>query len=206
MLGFPTQKQYLTAPLCFIAILFLLEVTKPVSMQWFGFIPGDILNGEVWRLMTGQMLHTNFNHVLLNVSGVALVWALHGEYYNTKHYVVAICISLILVGIGILLFGGNTNYAGVSGILHTLIVYGAIIDIKKHEKTGWLLLIGITAKVLYELIVGPAQSTKDLIQADVAVEAHLIGCIVGILMGLGYLFFNKAEPNKVDPNKVSLNK
>lgn len=196
MLGFPTQKQYLIAPLCFIALTFLLELTKPVSMQWLGFNPNDILNGEIWRLVTGQMLHTNFNHVLLNVSGIVLIWALHGEYYNTKHYISAVTISLVLVGVGILLFGDGNNYAGLSGILHTLLVYGAMNDIKKQEKTGWLLLIGIAAKVLYELIVGPAQYTKELIQADVAVEAHLIGCIAGILMGFGYLYFNRAKSNK----------
>ena len=196
MLGFPTQKQYFIAPLCFIALTFLLEFTKPVSMQWLGFNPNDIINGEIWRLVTGQMLHTNFNHVLLNVSGIVLIWALHGEYYNTKHYILAVTISLVLVGVGILLFGDGNNYAGLSGILHTLLVYGAMIDIKKQEKTGWLLLIGIAAKVLYELIVGPAQYTKELIQADVAVEAHLIGCLAGILMGLGYLYFNRAKSNK----------
>lgn len=196
MLGFPTQKQYLIAPLCFITITFILELAKPVSMQWFGFNPNDILSGEIWRLVTGQMLHTNFNHVLLNVSGIVLIWALHGEYYNTKHYISAVAVSLVLVGIGILLFGNGNNYAGLSGILHTLLVYGAIIDIKKKEKTGWLLLSGLAGKVLYELIIGPSQYTKDLIQADVAVEAHLIGCIAGILMGLAYLYFNRANSNK----------
>lgn len=188
MLGFPTQKQYLIAPLCLIVIMLLLEVTKPLSMQWLGFIPTDIEKGEVWRIITGQVLHTNFNHVLLNMAGIVLIWALHGEYYDTKHYTLAVLSSLLLVGIGLLLFAEYRSYAGLSGILHSLIVYGGVIDIKRHDKTGWLLLIGVLAKVVYEMIIGPTKYTEELIQAGVAVEAHLIGCIVGLIMGFTYLY------------------
>ena len=196
MLGFPTQKQYLIAPLSLISIMFVLELTKPLSMQWLGFTSNDILNGQFWRIITGQLLHTNFNHLLLNISGVALIWALHGEYYHCKHYALALLASLSMVGIGLLginFWGvsGYQNYAGLSGILHSLLIFGAIIDIKKKDNTGWLLLIGVLAKVLYEMIVGPEQSTVDLIQANVAVEAHFVGCVVGFTMGLSYLFLKK---------------
>jgi len=198
MLGFPTQKQHITAPISLIILMFVLELAKPLSIQWFGFSSNDILNGEFWRIITGQLLHTNFNHLLLNVSGVVLIWALHGEHYHSKHFTLAVLTSLTLLGISLLcisLWGvdGYQNYAGLSGILHSLLVYGGIIDINKKDKTGWLLLLGVLAKVLYEVIIGPEQSTMDLIQADVAVEAHFMGCVVGLIMGLGYLFLDKKQ-------------
>jgi rhomboid family GlyGly-CTERM serine protease len=188
MLGFPTQKQYILAPISLILIVLVLELMKPLSIQWVVFTTSEILNGEIWRIITGQLLHTNFNHVLLNLGGLILIWALHGEYYDTKHYILAVFTSLILVGAGLLWFAPYNNYAGLSGILHSLIVYGGFLDIKKGDKTGWLLLLGVLAKILYESIAGPAEYTKELIDASVAVEAHLIGCIVGVLMGLGYLY------------------
>lgn len=191
MLGFPTQKQYLITPTCLILIVFMLELAKPLSMQWFGFTSSSILSGEIWRIITGQLLHTNFNHVLLNLAGIILIWALHGKYYNSKHYILAVLTSLVLVGLGLLCLTPYNNYAGLSGILHSLIVYGGFIDIKKGDKTGWLLLLGVLAKVFYENIIGPSKYTQDLIDASVAVEAHLIGCIVGVLMGLGYLYINR---------------
>lgn len=160
-------------------------------MQWLGFYPSDIANGEIWRIVTGQVLHTNLNHAILNSLGLLLVWALHGEYYGAKHYITIVVISLVLVGVPLAIFYNTTHYAGLSGIIHTLIVYGAIIDIKHKVKTGWLILIGIVLKVGYENIVGASKETAELINANVAVEAHLFGAIAGLLMGACYLVIKK---------------
>lgn len=160
-------------------------------MEWLGFYPNHIAQGEFWRIVTGQILHTNLNHAILNSLGLALVWALHGEYYEAKHYFSILIISLVLVGIPLAIFYSSTHYAGLSGIIHTLIVYGAIIDIKRKAKTGWLILAGIFVKVGYENLVGASKETAELINAAVAVEAHLIGAIAGMIMGLCYLMIKK---------------
>lgn len=160
-------------------------------MEWLGFYPRDIANGELWRIVTGQILHTNFNHAVLNALGLLLVWALHGEYYDSKHYATVVITSLILVGVPLAIFYNTTHYAGLSGIIHALIIYGAIIDVNKQVKTGWLILVGILAKVGYENLVGASQETAELIDAKVAVEAHLFGALAGILMGAIYLLIKK---------------
>lgn len=193
MFGFPTQWRYIKAPLCFFGLIFLLEFLKPTSSQVLGFLPKQIAEGEIWRVITGQILHTNFNHVVLNVAGLALVWALHGEYYTARHYTLVLTISLILVGIGLALTYSDTIYSGLSGIIHTLLIYGAVIDVSKHKKTGWLLIIGVWAKVYYELSFGASVATANLIEARVAVEAHLIGVCVGSILGPLYLIINRKK-------------
>ena len=191
LFGFPTQLKYILAPLLLFAIVFLLELLKPASMSLLGFYPEKIAAGELWRIVTGQVLHTNFNHVLLNVAGLLLVWALHGEYYRAKHYALIVTLSLVLVGIPLAVLYDTTHYAGLSGIIHTLIVYGALIDIHKKVTTGWLILIGVFVKVGYENIFGASSDTAALIAANVAVEAHLIGAVAGLIIGIGYWFINK---------------
>ncbi|MEP7766379.1 hypothetical protein, partial [Sanguibacter sp. 26GB23] len=47
-------------------------------------------------------------------------------------------------------------------------------------KTGWLLLIGILIKVGHEQIFGASQDIADLINATVAIDAHLFGTISGL--------------------------
>lgn len=194
MFGFPTQLKYTLAPLCFFAVIIAFEILKPASSELLGFYPDKILEGEVWRLVTGQMMHTNFNHMLLNLAGLTLVWALHGEYYQAKHYAYLVLASLLSVGLGLILFADYQNYAGLSGIIHTMLIYGSCIDLLNKDKTGWLIIIGLFVKVAYENLIGASEATKALIEANVAVEAHLIGLICGlILVSIYHLDRNKKK-------------
>jgi membrane associated rhomboid family serine protease len=45
-----------------------------------------ITAGEYWRIISGHFFHSNTNHFLLNTAAVALLWALHGQYYSYKNY------------------------------------------------------------------------------------------------------------------------
>lgn len=193
MFNFPIQLKYTLAPLLLLAIMLLLELTKPTSSNLFGFIPQHIADGEYWRIITGQLLHTNLNHLLLNVSGLLLIWALHGEYYLPKHYFIISAASLFLIGIMLALVYHDTVYAGLSGVLHALLIYGSLIDILKKVHSGWIIFIGIWLKVTYEITFGPSSSTAELISANVAVEAHLSGAAVGLLLGIVYIVLNRKK-------------
>ena len=70
-----------------------------------------------------------------------------------------------------------------------VICWGAIQDIRAKDKLGWILLVGVIAKVIWEQIAGGSASSAELIGARVAVEAHLAGV-------LGGLFFSAAEQMK----------
>lgn len=179
MFGFPTQARFLFPPLGLACLMVVMHLLEPLSSEYFGFYINKILEGEIWRAVTGQLLHTNTNHLLLNLGGLLLIWALHGENYQWRHFISITLIFLVLTGSTLLFFAQYQHYAGLSGILHSYLVYGACFDIRKGDKTGWLLLIGIIAKVSYENIIGAAAETESLIEAAVATEAHLVGAIVG---------------------------
>lgn len=189
MLGLPLRRQYIIGPVLVFCFMLLLHLFEPYSSEWLGLFPEKVLDGEWYRVITGQLLHTNLNHFLLNSSGLILVWALHGEYYSVKHYLILMLLCLTLVGITLMFFANYSHYAGLSGVLHSLLIYGGIIDITKQEKTGWLLLTGIGIKVAYENIVGASEQTEQLIGAAVATEAHLIGVIVGCIAAVIYFYY-----------------
>ncbi|MBU2882380.1 rhombosortase [Psychrosphaera sp. B3R10] len=189
MLGLPLRRQFIIGPLLVFSCMILLHLFEPYSSELLGLFPTKVLDGEWWRVITGQLLHTNLNHLLLNSSGLVLVWALHGEYYSVKHYLIVMLLCLTLVGITLMFFANYSHYAGLSGVLHSLLIYGGIIDITKQEKTGWLLLLGIAIKVAYENIVGASAETEELIGASVATEAHLIGVIVGCVVAVFYFYY-----------------
>nr|WP_196492422.1 rhombosortase [Psychrosphaera haliotis] len=151
-------------------------------METLYFEPNKAFSGELWRIITGQFLHSNNAHMWMNIAGLALVWALHGDHYRIHHFWVLSIAGMLLVGLLVTLFSEYGIYTGFSGVLHFLLAYGAMIDIKNKDKTGYLLIIGLIAKVAYENIFGAAQSTEQLIDASVAVDAHAFGLVTGFLL------------------------
>lgn len=184
----PLQPRFIFIPVFLAIIMIGLHLLEPISTQWFGLFPERVLQGELWRVLTGQLLHTNTNHLLLNLSGLLLVWALHGEHYRPTHLMAITVLSLIMIGILLLFYAQYHHYAGFSGVLHALLIYGAILDVVKQDKTGWLLLGGIAFKVAYENIFGASSDTEAMIGAAVATEAHLIGVIVGCFLAIPYFY------------------
>jgi membrane associated rhomboid family serine protease len=48
------------------------------------------------------------------------------------------------------------------------------------------MLIGVTIKLIHEQLVGANEQVSDLIEANVAIDAHLWGAIGGLLFVLFY--------------------
>ncbi|TWX65844.1 rhombosortase [Colwellia sp. C1TZA3] len=148
-----------------------------------------ITAGEYWRIISGHFFHSNANHFLLNAAAVALLWALHGQYYHYRNYLLVFLTSAVVCSLGIYWLSINIElYVGLSGVLHGFFVWGALMDIKHKEKTGYLLLIGVMAKIIHEQIYGASTDVELLIGASVATDAHLYGAIGGLLAFLWCYF------------------
>lgn len=147
-----------------------------------------IAQGEVWRLFTGHLLHTNGFHLLLNLAALIMLWALHGRFYSIKNYGALFLFCSISTSMGIFYTDPSLiEYVGLSGVLHGIFVFGAIMDIKSKDKTGYLLFIGVWLKIAHEQIYGASTEVSDLIEASVAIDAHLWGAVSGLLFSIVYL-------------------
>lgn len=176
--------QYHQALLPFIVIVICLAAYFFESNS-FHFHRELFSNGEYWRGVTSHFLHTNVNHLLLNISAVFLLWALHGKFYTLKNYALVFIVSAISATFGIYYYSPEImKYVGLSGVLHGFFIWGAIKDIQRNDKTGYLLLLGVIGKVTHEQVVGASEDVAELISATVAVDAHLWGMIGGALVGL----------------------
>nr|WP_246028460.1 rhombosortase [Shewanella atlantica] len=151
-----------------------------------------ITNGEYWRLFTGNLLHTNQWHLLMNLAGLWVLLLLFKPHFKVLSFTFIFSALCLLQGLGLYLFyPGLLGYVGLSGMLHGLFTYGAIRDISTGLKSGYLLLLGVIIKVGYEQIFGASVQVTEMIGARVATEAHLVGVITGILsVGLFSLFAN----------------
>jgi rhomboid family GlyGly-CTERM serine protease len=135
-----------------------------------------VLDGEMYRLLSGNFAHLNGTHLALNLAGLALVWLLVGRRATLIQWVVGCSISLISVGIGLLLFAPETHwYVGLSGLLHGLAVAGGLQGPNRH----WFLIGLIAAKLAWEQLFQPTNAL--LIDSAVVIDAHLFGALGGLL-------------------------
>ncbi|KPH64851.1 rhombosortase [Pseudoalteromonas porphyrae] len=187
MVNLPIQPRYILPPLCLMVLsalfaLFSLNDSLEFNRQL-------IEQGQVWRLISSQYVHTNWAHLGLNCAGIILIWALHAEHTKPLVYGAHTIVLATWCGICIYYFCPDIEiYTGLSALLHGVIVWGAIKDITVGMKTGWLLFFGIWAKILFEQLEGPSAQVSELIASNVAIDAHLIGAIGGVLLAIPLIF------------------
>ncbi|MFT4939774.1 MAG: rhomboid family GlyGly-CTERM serine protease [Paraglaciecola sp.] len=201
MLNLPLQRKYVFGPLIVLIIATILQLFEPASSHLMAYDREKLNSLELWRLISANFLHTNLNHLLLNGLGVILLWALHGHYYTSSHYLVLFLLISLACTLGIYFFAEQLVwYVGLSGTLHGFFVTGAYFDIRHGLKSGWLLLVGVWLKIAHEQWAGPSADVAELIGADVAIEAHLFGAIGGMLAILYYLI-RSYQRAKMSPEK-----
>ena len=194
MFNLPVKSKYSLAPLLILLVSIVLALTEPLSSDWLAYDRSQLNNLQWWRMITGHFLHTNTTHLLLNIAGLTLLWALHGHYFKTFCYFMQFFVLCLGTSIGLYLFAEQMLwYVGLSGVLHGLFVIGAYFDIKNKFKTGWIMLIGVWLKVAHEQIYGASEEVAKLIAANVAIDAHLFGTTIGSVIILYFLVSNKLK-------------
>ena len=175
------------------SVLHIIDVLRPLLM----FTHVSIIDAQYWRLLTHSLVHTNTPHLLLNISGALLLWALHGQFFSYVNYLIIWLLLALGTSIGLYYFSPEMiSYVGLSGVLHGFFVIGACEDIKHKEKTGYLLLFAVIAKVIHEQIFGASKEVMQLIDANVAIDAHLYGLISGLFIVIiisSYAYFTKIK-------------
>jgi rhomboid family GlyGly-CTERM serine protease len=195
MLNLPLQPRYILPPLCLIFFT-LLGALFNVN-EFLEFNRALINHGELWRIFTSQFVHANWAHLVLNCAGVVLIWLLHGEYTTAGRYTLNVTLLALWCGFGVYWFCPSIDiYTGLSAVLHGIIIWGAVKDITLGLKSGYVLFIGVWLKLILEQVNGPSEEIARLIESTVAIDAHLIGALGGVVLAFPLLIAVKT--NKSD--------
>ena len=144
-----------------------------------------IADGEYWRLLSGHIAHLGFRHLLLNLAGLALVWLLVGRRYRTRHWILVAAISVLLMDAGFwFVDAGMRWYVGLSGLLHGLLLAGAIRGLRSLPVESIVICTLVVAKLAYEQVAGPLPGAEAAAGGAVVVNSHLYGAIGGALSTL----------------------
>ena len=139
-----------------------------------------ILHGQLWRLFSAHLLHLSGAHLLLNLCGLGLVWALFARELSGAAGWWALVCSALGVSLGLLLFDPGLDwYVGLSGVLHGLFAAGAIRHWRERPAEAALMLAVLAGKLLWEQLLGPLPGTSAVAGGPVVVDAHLFGALGG---------------------------
>ncbi|MHB8471744.1 MAG: rhombosortase [Gammaproteobacteria bacterium] len=172
-------------------------------LAWFGPDLNDalryqraaILDGELWRLFSAHLVHLGWSHWVLNVAGLALVWALLEDELAGIFGWVALLGSGLAIGLGLLLFDPELQwYVGLSGVLHGLFAAGAVRHWPAQPRAATLMLVVLAVKLGWEQYFGAMPGTGALAGGAVIVDAHLFGAIGGVIIAWAYRYTNRAKP------------
>lgn len=215
MKQFSVPLKYLLMPLALTLLSGGLFLLQSQTLPLLEFSRSAITDGELWRLLTGNLMHSNGWHLLMNIGGLLLATLLVGHLFSKRHFIALAISNGLAVGVLIYWLNPEINYyVGLSGYLHGLFIYGALLGlsqsinlknllnhpsfkveessqialldkwrkrIKFDGETYLILLLGIIGKIIYEQAFGASEEMSELINANVATDAHLYGGAVAIL-------------------------
>jgi rhomboid family GlyGly-CTERM serine protease len=138
--------------------------------------------GQWWRLLTGHVIHLGYEHAVLDIAALVLMWALFAGDYSPRQWLLVIGLSVIGVDAGLWLLSSTTQwYVGSSGVLHGVLAAGACAHLRRGAPDGWILALFLIGKLVYEQVQGPLPLTAGGV---VIVDAHLYGAVGGALAAL----------------------
>ncbi|MGI9301168.1 MAG: rhombosortase [Gammaproteobacteria bacterium] len=162
-----------------------LQLAMPDSAEWLRYQRGEIIGGEVWRLLSNHLIHLTWAHFVMNALGAALLCALFPRLFAPRFAVVMFVAIGLAVSLGLLAFNPNVNwYVGLSGVLHGVFVIGAWREVRSGRWDGALMLVLLALKVGWEQLYGPLPGSAETAGGPVVEDAHLYGAIAGIVFAL----------------------
>ncbi len=158
-----------------------------------------LASGEVWRLMSGHLVHVNWTHLGMNLAGLWLVWQIFYPLLRQGQWWLVFGASLLVIDLGLHYFNPQLLwYVGLSGILHGLFAAGAVMMIRERGIRGSLFLLLLVIKLGWEIWQGAMPGSAESIGAAVITDAHLYGAIGGTVMALLFTVRATRPPASVD--------
>lgn len=169
-------------PLLLSALIVVLALPGDSTQALLRYDRAAILDGQWWRLLSAHLLHLGGSHLLMNLAGLWLIWLLVGSALSPRSWLILLFADALITTLALLILNPQLDwYVGLSGVLHGLLVAGAIADIRAGHRGTWLLLGAVACKLGWEQLAGPLPGSEASAGGAVIVDAHLYGALGGLL-------------------------
>lgn len=171
-------------PIGMAAAAIVASLFGDAGREWLSYFRPGLAQGEYWRLLTGHFAHLGVSHLVLNLAGLGLVWALVGESLTGPAWLVVTAASIAGIDIGLWFMDPQvTSYVGLSGLLHGLLAAGIVAALPARRVDTFVLAAVVLGKLVYEQLVGPLPGSEDASGGAVIVNAHAYGAVAGTIAG-----------------------
>jgi rhomboid family GlyGly-CTERM serine protease len=157
---------------------------------------GRIAHGQLWRAVTGPLVHATAGHLVRDLALVALAGiAYEGPLHSRRALLFAG--GLVLPAVAVLAAGEAAWYCGLSGLSHALLAAALAYELVCRRGAAraivGVLCVVCALKPIFELATGGPAFAMSLGPGVVQVPlAHAVGALVGIACGLAAGFDRRA--------------
>ena len=175
---------------CCVALAFGGEPAR----EWARYDRLGLENGELWRLVTGHLVHLGFGHLWPNLLALVVIGSLFEDVLEPLEWLAAAIGCALAIDWGLYALDSDVDwYVGLSGVLHGFVACGALLLLRRRQRIGAVLAIGLGAKLAWEHWSGPVPFTAASVGGPVIVAAHLYGAAAGVLAALAFLGRRRAR-------------
>ena len=170
-------------PLLLTGAMALIHYIGAAASELLIFDRAKIMDGELWRLVTGHLVHLNFQHLIWNALAylILAVMARHDEGISYSRQAGIIAAGIVAIDAAIFLSPTQLSYyAGFSGVLNALWAV-MIVEAWWQKRSGFIALIGLLSlmKIAYEAVT--AETLFFYTPWPAAFEGHAGGALAGLL-------------------------
>ncbi|HEX7374029.1 MAG TPA: rhombosortase [Steroidobacteraceae bacterium] len=167
-------------------LLLLLFLGGASVTQALRYERAAVVDGQWWRLVTGQLVHGDAAHLAWNVFGIVIVWGLFAREYRLAGWGWVLLVSTTVIGAGFLLFEPQLEwYVGFSGVLHGAMAAGLVAWLRTaRDPLTVLVAVLFAAKLAWEHTHGALPFTSASLSLPVVHQAHTYGALGGTLAAL----------------------
>lgn len=143
-----------------------------------------VAEGELWRLLTGHLVHLGWGHLSMNLIALAALTLLFVRALGPGQWLSLAASAALAIDVGLYLNEPSVAwYVGLSGLLHGLWAGGALQELPdpRSRPIGLVLLLSLLAKLGWEWLEGPVPFTAESAGGPVIVAAHLYGALGGLV-------------------------
>jgi rhomboid family GlyGly-CTERM serine protease len=144
-----------------------------------------IFSGQLYRLLSGHIVHSNGWHLLLNLTSLGMIGLLFSQHLSRRIWLFVFVLSALIISTCYLWIAPEYEYyVGLSAVLYAVIIIGALLDIKEQPLIAMIILLLVSARVIWQQYSGSMDSLAMLIEDRVAIESHLFGICTGYFLGI----------------------
>ena len=166
-------------------MLVIMAIFQLLDIRDLRYQPDWWFESEYWRGFTAHWVHANWQHLVLNATGLILCMTIAAPKWPVHRWIVYNI--YLATGISTLFTLRNPEldwYVGYSGILFGIYLLAAVDLYHRNRSIALLLGAAIVIKVVLEQFSDIRTGSGDLIGIPVIVDAHLYGLLLGLSIAL----------------------